>query len=247
MKYPNVLGVVHAKSTSSRIPSKNALNFFGEPLFLTALKKLSAIGISDVFLDSDSEEFIRIAQLNGFLVSKRPERESNNSVDGNQLISNFLQREKLFSEYVAQLSCTMPFVSTETLQVVLENTLVSGVSGFLGTIEKNYSWEFSALNSLMPKYDLAAIPNSIDLVDQINEVTGFYVVKLEQESNRIVRVPSPSTLYITDVYETFDLNFLPDYEFSRLIESGLKAHNKSELPSGLTGERLIYQHSEEKG
>ena len=88
-------GVVRAKSSSSRIPQKNSLKFFDEPLFLIALKKLSAIGISEVFLDTDSDEFIQIALSNGFLTSKRPEYEANNSVDGNELILNFLNRKNL--------------------------------------------------------------------------------------------------------------------------------------------------------
>jgi CMP-N-acetylneuraminic acid synthetase len=240
MNLPRVIGVVHAKSSSSRIPQKNSLKYFGEPLYLIALKKLVSIGISEVFLDTDSDEFIRIASLNGFLTSKRPEYEANNSIDGNELISNFLNRENLSPNFVAQLSCTMPFISTETLQSVFLESVESDTSGFLGTVQKNYSWMKSEQDSIRPVYDVLDIPNSVDLSDQINEVTGFYVVRLDQQSRKILRIPRPSVMYVTNEYETFDLNFNPDYEFSRIIESGLKEAAVTELPSGLTGQKFFF-------
>jgi CMP-N-acetylneuraminic acid synthetase len=235
-----VIGVVHAKSSSSRIPLKNSMKYFDEPLYLIALKKLASIGISEVFLDTDSDEFIRTASLNGFLTSKRPEYEANNSIDGNALISNFLNRENLSPNFVVQLSCTMPFISTMTLQSVFRESVESETSSFLGTVQKSYSWIKSEQGSIRPVYNLLDIPNSIDIKDQISEVTGFYVVRLDQQSSKILRIPRPSVMYITNEYETFDLNFRPDYEFSRIIESGLKDVAVTELPSGLTGQKFFF-------
>ena len=240
MIMPRAIGVVHAKSSSNRIPQKNSLRYFDEPLYLIALKKLASIGISEVFLDTDSDEFIEIASSNGFLTSKRPEYEANNSVDGNKLILNFLNRENLSPNLVAQLSCTMPFISTKTLQIVFRESVESGTSGFLGTVQKNYSWIKSEPHSIRPVYNVLDIPNSVDLNDQINEVTGFYVVRLDQQSSKIVRIPRPSVMFITNEYETFDLNFHPDYEFSRIIESGLKEVGVTESPSGLTGQKFFF-------
>jgi CMP-N-acetylneuraminic acid synthetase len=239
MRKDKTVGVVHAKSSSSRIQQKNSLKYFDEPLYLTALKKLASIGIPEVFLDTDSDEFIQIASSNGFLTSKRPDYEANNSVDGNELILNFLNRENLSPNFVAQLSCTMPFVSTKTLQTVFRVSVESDTSGFLGTVQKNYSWIKSELDLITPLYDVLHIPNSVDLSDQISEVTGFYVVKLDKQSSTVLRIPRPSVMFITNEYETFDLNFHPDYEFSRIIESGLKEVGVTELPSGLTGQKFF--------
>ena len=241
MKKDETVGVVHAKSSSLRIQQKNSLMYFGEPLYLIALKKLASIGISEVFLDTDSDEFIQIASLNGFLTSKRPEHEANNSVDGNELISNFLNRENLSPKIVVQLSCTMPFISTTTLQSIFYESVKSGTSSFLGTMQKNYSWIESESHLITPIYNVSRIPNSVDLSDQINEVTGFYVIKLDQQSSKIFRIPRPSVMFITNEYETFDLNFHPDYEFSRIIESGLKEVGVTELPSGLTGQKFFFK------
>ena len=47
-------------------------------------------------------------------------------------------------------------------------------------------------------------------------------------------------MFITNEYETFDLNFHPDYEFSRIIESGLKEVGVTESPSGLTGQKFFF-------
>jgi CMP-N-acetylneuraminic acid synthetase len=241
MKMPVTIGVVHAKSTSTRIPQKNSLKYFEEPLYLIALKKLRSVGLSQVFLDTDCDEFIQIASSNGFLTSKRPDFEANNSVDGNQLISNFLNRENLSPDFVAQLSCTMPFISTKTLQSVFRNSVESDTSGFLGTLQRNYGWIKSEPNSIKPGYDVSDIPNSVDLKDQVKEVTGFYVVRINQQSSKIHRIPQPSVMFITNEYETFDLNFHPDYEFSRIIESGLKEVGATELPSGLTEQKYFFK------
>jgi hypothetical protein len=127
-----------------------------------------------------------------------------------------------------------------TLRTVFRESVESDTSGFLGTVQKSYSWIKSEQDSIRPVYDVLDIPNSVDLSDQINEVTGFYVVKLDQQSGKILRIPQPSVMYMTNAYETFDLNFHPDYEFSRIIEAGLKQDAVTELSSGLTGQKFFF-------
>ena len=65
------VGLMIAKSESTRLPGKNTLDFMGAPLFEWNLNKILSTGIK-VYFDSDSEELLSQSEKLGAMPHLRP-------------------------------------------------------------------------------------------------------------------------------------------------------------------------------
>ena len=81
---------VPVKGSSERIPSKNLKLLDGKPLFLHTLEKLSFHHeFFDVFLDTESEEVIKLSShLESINILRRDPALATNKTDGNKLFMN---------------------------------------------------------------------------------------------------------------------------------------------------------------
>src|SRR3990167_821307 len=60
-KMVKLAGLILAKSQSSRLTSKNILDFHGKPMFLVNVEKCLRV-FDDVYVSSDSEEILKITK-----------------------------------------------------------------------------------------------------------------------------------------------------------------------------------------
>jgi CMP-N-acetylneuraminic acid synthetase len=80
---------VPVKGSSERVPSKNLRLLDGKPLFIHTLEKLLLVDGLDVYLDTESEDVIRLASyLDNLQILKRDPALASNSTDGNKLFLN---------------------------------------------------------------------------------------------------------------------------------------------------------------
>ena len=67
-----ILGFVPAKSNSSRLKDKNMLPINGKPLFINAAENLAkVIPRENIYIDTNDDKYISLAQNNGFNFIKR--------------------------------------------------------------------------------------------------------------------------------------------------------------------------------
>ena len=100
---------VPAKGSSERIKNKNLRSFNGEPLFLFTLRKLLRCEIIDeVYIDSDSDEILKLGQNAGAIPLKRDPSLANNKTDGNSLFYN--QIKQVEADIYVQHLCTSPLL-----------------------------------------------------------------------------------------------------------------------------------------
>ncbi len=82
-----VVGVVPAKSSSSRLPNKNNLKINDVELFINACYNLSKIlPKKDIYVDTDSEHMLAISRNHGFDGFIRDKQYANNSCCGIMLM-----------------------------------------------------------------------------------------------------------------------------------------------------------------
>ena len=75
----HIAAIIPARGGSKGIPNKNIINFCGKPLIAwSILQALAVEKISSVWVTSDSEEILEIAQSYGALAIKRPSEISGN-------------------------------------------------------------------------------------------------------------------------------------------------------------------------
>jgi len=68
-----VAAIILARGGSKGIPNKNIINFCGKPLIAWTIEHCLLAGIKEVYVSSDSEEILKVAQNYGVSGIKRPQ------------------------------------------------------------------------------------------------------------------------------------------------------------------------------
>lgn len=216
-----VVAFLPVKGSSSRIENKNTALLDGKPLFLHTLEKLLDCGFLDeVYLDSESEQIIAMADHLPCRVLRRDPALASNSTDGNRLFLN--EVEQVEADVYVQILCTSPFIAPETIRAGIEAVRSGkGDSAVLISREKQYRWDDKG-----PLYDVAHIPNSADLPDSLVETMGLYVVAREAALATRRRIGDTPVLLTAEPLEAVDVNWPADFELANLIAAGKREKDR---------------------
>ena len=215
-----VVAFVPAKGNSERIQNKNLKILDGKPLFLRQIERLLKMDcIDEVYLDTDSDEFIEIASHTGCKILKRDSSLASNATDGNVLFYNEVCQVE--ADVYIQSLCTSPFISEETysngIEILKRNEDYDSV--VLIRNQKQYTWNFE---SKRPDYNLDKIPNSKDLPDTIVETMGMYMVRADSVFKTKRRIGQNPFLLEAKAIEAIDVNYPDDFELANYIAAGIR-------------------------
>jgi len=220
-----VVAFVPVKGKSERIKNKNIRLLDGKELFLHTLEKLvSCSFIDEVFLDTESDEIIAIANEVGCSVLKRKAELASNSTDGNQLFMNEVKSTD--ADIYIQVLCTSPFIELDTISkglVCLEEN-PSYDSVVLVKDEKQYTWTDGTSD-----YDINAIPNSIDLPSTIIETMGLYIIRKDAALKNQRRIGESPFMLTASPVEAVDVNWPEDFKLAELIAAGMREKSRKLL------------------
>jgi len=219
-----IAAFVPVKSTSERVSSKNIRNFNGEPLFVFTVKKLLKCKyIDEVYVDSECNDILKIAENVGALPLKRSVELASNKTDGNSLFYNEVRQ--VDADIYIQHLCTSPFIKGDTIQRGIE-ILNNGDhdSVVLGECTKKYKW----CNN-QPVYDIDNIPNSIDLEDDIFESMGLYFIKKQSAYKLKRRVGESPKMIFGDPIELIDINNESDFVLANTVAAGLLSEEENKF------------------
>ena len=207
-----IVGVVPAKSSSTRLENKNNLVIGDNPLYINACYNLSkSISKKDIYVDTDSEEMLSLAIQHGFSGFLRPENLANNSCCGNCLMS--WELSNLNCDIVVQHLPTMPFLSKSTLESAI-GMVKEGFDSVLACYSDcHYEWT----EDLKSKYDIRNIPNSFNLDKKFIEGMGLYCLKKESFLSHKLRVCGKIGIVNLNHWERVDINYFEDYNFAKKI------------------------------
>jgi len=211
-----VVAFLPAKGSSERIKNKNVQLLDSKPLFMHTLEKLiSCDFIDEVYLDTESDKIFEMASDLSFKKLKRDKNLAKNSVDGNQLILNEIN--KVDADIYIQILCTSPFIKISTikngLDILKKNKKYDSV--ILVKREKQYTW-----GENKPKYNINNIPNSKDLPDSIIETMGLYIIRKSVALKTKRRIGENPFLIIASPVEAIDVNYPEDFELAELVQKG---------------------------
>lgn len=145
-----ILAMIPARLGSQRLKKKNLAEFHGAPLISHAVRKCLSVPLFDsVWINSESEVFREIAELEGASFHKRPAHMGNNDATSEQFIAEFLQHHTC--DFVVQVHSIAPLLSaseiTEFVNILQEDevdTLFSVVNENLECVYQdkpvNFSW-----------------------------------------------------------------------------------------------------------
>lgn len=212
-----VVAFLPAKGSSERILSKNKRLLDGKPLFLHTLEKLlECPSIDEVYLDSEDDEILDLADYLNYKKLKRDSKLATNKTDGHQMFYNEIKQ--VDADIYIQILGTSPFIKIATIEKgieVLKNSLEYD-SVVLVDKQKQYTW-----NENGPVYDRNNIPNSIDLKDTIIETMGLYMVKKDTAQSLKQRIGKKTYLLDAEPIEAVDINFENDFLIAEYIAKGI--------------------------
>jgi N-acylneuraminate cytidylyltransferase len=210
-----VAGVIPAKGTSTRVPSKNLQQVLGVPLFLWAANNLARVlPKTDIYVDSESPEIRSLAERAGFCSIARPADLATNATDGNQLM--LWQASQVDADVLVQHLPPMIFLRESTLRQGLSR-IAEGDDSVFGTAEEAlYLWTEAG-----PSYDLLHVPNSFTLPKTLIETMGLYMTRKACLESSRVRISGKTSRLQLDHYEQIDIDTPHDLEFARTVARGL--------------------------
>ena len=210
-----IAGFVPARGGSTRVPSKNIQKIRGIPLCLWAASNLAGvIGKNNVYIDSDSDEIIEIAQKHGFNFLKRPDDLATNATNGNEFM--YWESSQVDADIYIQHLPPMPFLKQETLSLALGKVVSGEYDSAVGVVrEKLYLWDENG-----PGYDLHNLPNSFTLNDTIYEGMGLYICSKKVILEKKLRFDERPYMVELDNFERIDIDHTEDLEFARTVARG---------------------------
>ncbi|RJO66151.1 MAG: acylneuraminate cytidylyltransferase family protein [Myxococcales bacterium] len=222
-----IVAFVHAKGASERVPNKNLRPLGDRPLFCHAISNARASAlVTDVVIDSDSDEILRIGESFGAVPLKRQKELATNATTGDELAywqaSNYPG-----SSIVLQVIPTSPFIRPSSIDGAIQLLLERRVDTVVGVFrEPLYLWIDGKPAYFGPD---DRIPNSSQLPPVIYETTGLYVNRTEFVLNQKRRISRESCApYYLSRLESVDINYPEDFELAELLWHGLHAlHEKA--------------------
>lgn len=235
-----IVAFLPVKGSSTRIESKNIKLLDGKPLFLHTLEKLLTCDfIDEVYLDTESDEVVALADYLSHKVMRRDPALANNKTDGHKLFYNEVCHTD--ADVYIQILCTSPFISKDTIKKGVDK-VSSGEfdSAILVQNEKQYTWTNGS-----PDYNLNSIPNSGELPDTTIETMGLYVVSREAANQTKRRIGEKPFLIEATPTEAIDVNYPEDFELATLLAAGMREKDrvlfdnlKSQLNSSMLSDLL---------
>lgn len=220
-EHMKIVAFVPAKGSSERISNKNMRVLDGEYLFKRKLRQaLECKLISDVYLDTESDELASHAADLPIKRLSRPAALATNATDGHEMFAYECSQVPDADIYI-QILCTAPFVTADTLTRAIERLLATPDADSLVAVQrtKQYGWDGSE-----PLYGRGRVPNSVDLPETVIEAMSLYMVRRDPSGAAPTkRFGHRPILFDLDPQEQVDVNLPADLAFAETICAGQRA------------------------
>jgi len=208
------VGIVPVKLSSQRVPFKSIREIGGEPLVSRAIATLNQVeAISEAILYCSDETIRQYVNKDLFytFVRRPVELDSDESTYSDVLGPITYKTE---TDYIVYLSCTSPFIRSETISDMIAN-IESGEfdSAFVAFNLKSFCWfKGKPLN-----YDPAKVPRTQNIESVLQEVSSLYIYSKELFQKHRRRIGFRPYVKIIDMFEGWDIDTMEDLKIAEMI------------------------------
>jgi len=216
-----IIAFIHAKGNSTRVQGKNLKILGDKPLFCHNITNaLKSQKITNVIIDSDSEEILNIGKDYGATPLKRDVSLASNQTTGDDLA--FWEASQYpDSDITVHVVPTSPFLQPSSIDAAIDLLIDKKVNTVVGVFQEPlYQWK----DGKPAYFDInGRIPNSFELEPVIYETTGLYVNKTISILQLHKRIDINSCLpYYLSRIESIDINTPEDFDFAEIVWQGLQ-------------------------
>lgn len=174
-----IIAFIPARSGSKSIPDKNIKLLGGKPLLAWTIESAFKAGINRVIVNSDSEEYLKIAKEYGAEGMLRPEQLALDNTSMYSVLKDQIPKIEPIPEIVVLLSPTVPFRKVTIIKIAL--------SFFTNSLNEYDS--LMAVQRVPDEYNPAQVI--------ITTPTGLRMADGRQISNRLTRRQEYPGAYVT--------------------------------------------------
>lgn len=212
-----VIAIIPARGGSRGIPKKNIQNFCGKPLIAwTILQAKGTPEIDGVYVSSDSDEILQIAEGYGAKKIKRPDVIAGDKATSESAVEHALKSFKILPEIILMLQPTSPLRKPDDLsKAIRQFSLEKWDSGFSGAIledfltwRKNHAGEYESIN-----YDYQNRGRRQDRQHEHVENGSIYLFNPEILIKNGNRLGGKIGIYLMDFWQSFELDKPEDWDF----------------------------------
>jgi len=212
----NTICIIPARQNSKRIKNKNLLKINGKTLteISIVLAKKSKL-FKEIILSSDSKKIINLGKKLKIMAIKRDKALSQDNTTTDDVIKNLISNINFEYENIILLQVTSPLRKISTLKKFYSHCLNKKLSSCLSVslINDNLSKKDNFFNSVNDN-----IRNSQNRKPFIYENGLLYFFKKKEFLKKNKIYPKKNWPYfITDKYESLDINELQDYKIAKKI------------------------------
>tara|TARA_B100000282_G_scaffold22492_1_gene14876 strand:- start:78 stop:728 length:651 start_codon:yes stop_codon:yes gene_type:complete len=185
-----ILSLIPARSGSKSIPDKNILMIAGKPMFDYAIKScINSDLIDDVYVSSDSEKYIKIAQSCGAKTIKRPENISKDNSTTEEAIHHFLNN--VDCDILALVQATSPLIKANFLDEAIQK-LINGKYDCIVSVYKDHGFWW---DNNKPMYNPKQRPMRQSQKSLYKEAGMFYIFNAQKFKKENCRIFGKTGIY----------------------------------------------------
>lgn len=219
------VAIILARAGSKGIPSKNIIDFCAKPLIQWSIEQALAVdSIDSVWVSSDGDQILDIAEKCGAKVIKRPAPISGDDASSE---SAWLHALEYIEQFENKINCIIGMQPTSPIRHAydLKNALVQFQQENLDSlfsaveIEDFFMWEIIDGQVDSINYDYRARKRRQDIQKKYLENGSFYIFKSVSLKNSSNRLSGKIGMYLMPRYKMFQIDMPEDL---KLCESIMK-------------------------
>lgn len=208
-------GIIPVKLNSLRVPFKSIREIGGKPLVSRAIATLNQVeSISETILYC-SDETVRHYVDNdlSYTFVKRPVELDSDQSTFNDVLGPIT--DEIETDYVVYLSCTSPFLSSETISDMISQIMNNDFdSAFTASRHQIFAWyKGKPLN-----YDPTDVPRTQEIEPVFIETSGLYIFSRDLFRRYKRRIGFNPYIKEVDVLEGWDIDTERDFDLALRIE-----------------------------
>lgn len=219
----NIVAIILARGDSKGIPNKNIIDFCGKPLVVWSIEHAkNTKNISSVWVSSDSNTILKIAEDTGAKIIQRPKHlATDDSTSESGWLHAILEIEKELNkiDLVVAIQTTNPLREPSDIEKAIneftENKLDSMFSASL--LGDFYIWKKENGTYKSLNYDYKNRTRRQEFLEQYVENGSFYIFKPEILKDYNNRLGGKIGITIMEFWKSFEIDNPGGFELCRVL------------------------------
>ena len=219
----NIVCIILARGGSKTIPKKNLINFCGKPLLIWSIDQAkNTRNISSIWVSSDDDKILKLAQKNGVNIIKRPKSLStskSSSVSGWIHAINYIEKNEKPIDMVIALQATSPVREPKDIEkgikIFFEKKLDSLFSAAI--IGDFYIWEIKNSKYKSINYNYKKRPRRQEFPDQYVENGSFYMFTPNLIKKNKNQIGKKIGISLMEFWKSFEIDDFDDLLFLKIL------------------------------